>query len=190
MRIMKIRSISLPVAVLCLLLRTSFAGSSDLEITCVSKKFDEKAFAEGRKLHDVNGADIGGIASKQEHWGYAVSFENKSFQPIAEMEVKYMIFFKQEQLGSKSPGRVQHQSGTFTVSAIPPHSKQAAETDAVQLKQAYLTGPAGGYTYYENGAKSKVADSLIGIWIRVYQNGTLFAEFAKPSALMTREKWE
>jgi len=46
-----------------------------------------------------------------------------------------------------------------------------------------------GYWHYESGAKPNAQGTLVGLAVRVYQGGQLFAEFANPSTLL-REKLE
>ena len=74
------------------------------------------------------------------------------------------------------------------VSASPPlksHEKTSFTTEAVELKKSNLVG----HWHYSSGAKLNAQDTLVGIAVRVFQNGQQFAEYANPSTL-TREKWE
>ena len=74
------------------------------------------------------------------------------------------------------------------VSASPPlksHEKTSFTTEAVELKKSNLVG----HWHYSSGAKPNAQDTLVGVAVRVYQNGQQFAEYANPSTL-AREKWE
>lgn len=167
------------------------AGFDDIGFSCVAKKLDENVLSSGKESHKNNaGQDIGGISSKTEHWGYAVSLENKTFQPLTDLDVKYVIFYKQEQLGVKGPPREQRMNGNTPVKAINSHGKLTFETNPVELKKTRMLGPAGSYTYFENGASSKAEDSLSGVWIRIYKGDQMLAEFVKPPNLASKEKWE
>jgi hypothetical protein len=154
------------------------AGNADLIINSVSKKFEENV--------TVPNTGNGSISEKKEQWGYVVTIENKMFRPVAGLEAKYVVFYKQEEIGSKAAQRLQRKSGTVAIPEIAGGAKTTFRTNPVDLKKAVLNG---NY-YFANGAKSKAEDSLSGIWVRIYQNGALFAEYVRPSSLSSKEKWE
>jgi hypothetical protein len=152
------------------------AGNSDVEVHCAAKKLDEK----------VNqGSGEGTLAMTKEHWTYEVTIENKTFKDLADVEVKYVIFFNQEQLGVKAAPTLRRQPGTATLGLLKAHEKKSFSTDAVELKKENLVG---NY-HYASGAKPGAHDTLNGLGLRVMQAGQQFAEYANPSTLL-REKWE
>jgi hypothetical protein len=158
-------------------LPAAHAGLDDLEFSCVAKKFDQTT-----KL-----GSMGGDANvTKEQWGYEVTLENKAFKDLTGLEIKYIAFYKTEQLGSKAAPVLRHKNGTSKIETIKGHEKAEFHTDAIELKKSSLSG---GYIYAD-GAKISVQDSLAGLWIRVYQNGAQIAEFAKPTSLVTKEKWQ
>jgi hypothetical protein len=156
------------------------AGDADVTVSCQPKKFENKVTA-GKPSDEVK---------KTQMWGYSVTVENKTFKPMTDLEVKYIIFSKRQQLGMKGPGRKQHDSGSYTIKEIAPNDKVTFDTDSIALTKAMLIGQSGGYSYFTNGAKPKAEDSLTGLWIRIYQNGNLFTEFANPAELTSKETWE
>jgi hypothetical protein len=151
------------------------AGLSDLEIHSIAKKTDEN----GRKGSE------GGANKIKEHWTYEVVVENKTFKEMTNLDVKYVIFFKQEKLGVKEPPKDRQQNGTFNIPSLKPHEKKSFTTDSVELAKANLVGAY----HYPNGAKPNAQDTLTGIAIRVSQDGQQIAEFANPSNL-AKEKWD
>jgi hypothetical protein len=152
------------------------AGNSDVEIHCVAKKLDEK----------VNqGSGEGSFAVTKEHWIYEVTIENKTFKDLANLEVKYVIFFNKEQVGVKAAPTPRRQAGTAQLDSLKSHEKRSFTTDPVELDKANLVG---NY-YYASGAKTGAHDTLTGLGVRVMQAGQQFAEYANPSTLL-REKWE
>lgn len=155
------------------------AGDGDLDVSCQPKKIEDKVTAQ--KSDEV---------SKTQKWGYSITVENKTFKPLDDLEVKYIIFYRHEYLGIKGPPQKKQASGSYTIKEVASNDKVTFDTDPVELTKASLLGPVGGYSYFTNGAKPSAEDSLTGIWIRIYQNGNLFTEFAKPSDLTDREKWE
>jgi hypothetical protein len=62
---------------------------------------------------------------------------------------------------------------------LEPREKKSFSTDPVELNKSNLVG----HWHYES------AGTLVGLAVRVYQGGQLFAEFANPSTLL-REKVE
>src|SRR2546428_8779119 len=111
--------------VLALLSDLSRAGNFDVEIHCVPKRVDQ----------NVKQASDGGAAVTKEHWVYDVTIENKTFKDLANLEVKYNIFFKQEQLGVKGPPAPRRQSGSFSIASLKPHEKKSYSTDSVELNK-------------------------------------------------------
>ena len=176
---MKIQSRRAVCAVLCLLATFARAADSDLSISCEKKRLEMKHVA-----------DRPGIAKKSEQWGYTVSFENRTFKPLANLEVKYIVFYKHAELGVKGAPRKLTKGGTQSIAALNAFAKTSFDTVAVTLTKSTLVGPSGGYSYFTNGAKPTAADTLAGMWIRVYQNGSLFAEYAYPAELKSSETWQ
>jgi hypothetical protein len=155
---------------------TAQAANTDVEIRCVPKKVDEKA---------DRGRGEGGRATTKENWVYEVTIENKTFKDLTNVEIKYVIFFKQEKLGSKEAAAAKRQNGTTTVDVLKPREKKVVKTDPVELKKSNLVGAY----HYADGARPNAQDTLGGVWVRVFLGGQQFAEYANPSTLM-REKWE
>jgi hypothetical protein len=129
--------------------------------------------------------NIGHRVLSEEHWQYLVTIENKRFQPLLGVEVRYMTFFTTAALGSKEAPRQEHENGSFAIEALQPHEKKVFTTNPVDLKKAHLVG----HRYYINGGRIKAEDALVGLWLRVYQSGQLIGEYANPSTL-TKEQWQ
>ena len=127
----------------------------------------------------------GGTNKKKEEWVYDVTIENKTFKDMANVEVKYLIFYKTEKLGVKADPTPATKAGAAPVGLLKAHEKKTITTDAVELKKANLVGEF----HYASGAKINVQDTLTGVWVRVFQDGQQIGEYANPSNL-TKEKWE
>jgi len=165
-----------------LLVQVARAGDSDVTITTEKKRFENKPGPKAQLGSDET--------SKTEQWGYSVTIENQTFKALSNLQVKYILFYKHEQLGIKAPPRKQTKTGACTIAQLDSLGKTSFDTDSVALTRIALVGPAGGYSYFANGAKSSAADTLAGLWIRIYQNGALFAEYAYPAGLTSSEKWQ
>ncbi len=181
-RPMKTQCGSVLCAALLLFGQIAWAGLSDLNITCEKKKM------EGQRQAAAQAHSIG--TTKSEQWGYAVTVENQGFKNLSNLEVKYKIFYKHEQLGVKGPPKKETKTGDYTIPEIDSLAKTSFDTVSVTLSKSSLIGPMGGYSYFDNGAKPTATDTLSGIWVRVYQNGTLFTEYAYPSDLTSQETWQ
>jgi hypothetical protein len=155
---------------------SSRAQISDVEIHCVPKKVDASA--------NQNSAS-GSIMRAKERWSYDVTIENKTFKDLSGLEMKYVIFFKQEKLAVKDAATTRRQSGSVTIGLLKPHEKKSVTTNSVELDKTQLVG---NY-YYPDGGRQKAQDTLGGLWVRVYQNGQQLVEYANPSTL-ARERWE
>jgi hypothetical protein len=150
------------------------AGSEDVEIHAVAKKVEGSA-----------PQNLGHHTSWKEHWNYEVTVENKTFRPMPAVEVRYMIFYKTEELGSKAPPKQSHETGAFSFETLASHDKKSLTTNTVELKKSHLSGA----WYYAGGERVKAEDTLAGVWVRVYQAGQQVGEYANPSVLM-KEQWE
>jgi len=71
----------------------AIAGNLDVEIHCSPKRVDQT----------VKKASDGGANETKEHWVYDVTIENRTFKELTNLDLKCVIFFKQEQLGVKAP---------------------------------------------------------------------------------------
>jgi hypothetical protein len=51
---------------------------------------------------DREKASDGGVNETKEHWVYDMTIENETFKELINLDLKYVIFFKQVQLGVKA----------------------------------------------------------------------------------------
>jgi hypothetical protein len=153
----------------------SLAGNFDVEIHCVARRVDQT----------VKKASDGGANETKEHWVYDVTIENKTFKELANLDLRYVIFFKQEQLGVKANPTPRQQNGSFSIDSLKSQEKKSLTTNPVELNKSNLVG----HWHFGSGAKPNAQDTLVGLAVRVYQGGQQFAEFANPSTLL-REKVE
>ncbi len=151
------------------------AGSMDLEIHVQPNQTDQSGIQTqggGSRYHT------------KEHWLYEVNIENKSFKQMDGLEVRYVIFSTHEKFGSTDPAEQKRTTGSMSVGSLKPHEKRAVKTNAVELDKTQLDG---NY-YFPTGGKQKAQDSLVGVWVKVFQNGQQLTEYANPSTLL-KEHW-
>lgn len=121
----------------------------------------------------------------KESWTYDITVENKRFQPLTGLEVRYIVFFTTAKLASKDAPLQQHESGSFSIEALRPHERKGFATTAIELDKSHLVGRR----HFTNYGRMKSQDSLVGVWVRVYQRGRIVGEYANPSTLM-KEQWQ
>ena len=115
-----------------------------------------------------------------EKWCYSVSIQNQSFKDVPNIDIKYIVYFKKQEEGTKI-SKEKHKAGTSSDAMLQNNGNFSFETDPVQLVKTQLDG---GF-YYVTGANPRSRDSLTGIWIRLYQGGTMIGEYADPPSLTT-----
>ncbi|MEY2537045.1 MAG: hypothetical protein QOG67_785 [Verrucomicrobiota bacterium] len=152
------------------------AGTADMEIHVQPKQTDQSG---------VKAQGGGSRFASKEHWIYDVAIESKSFKQLDGLELKYVIFYKQEKFGSKDPAEEKRIKGSVSIGALKPHEKRSVTTTPVELNKTQLDG---NY-YFSSGGKERAQDSLVGVWVRVYQNGQQVTEYANPSTL-SRQHWD
>ena len=180
---MKLRGGMALCALFWIMTQAARAGDADVTITSTPKHLEDAAAtgAGGKEQYELK---------KSETMGYEITVENLTFKPIEKVEVKYIVFYKQEKLGQKGPAVKAHKSGSAPLDAIAPHAKESVQTTGVVLTKSALLGDPGSYMYFPNGAKPKAADSLTGIWVRIYKDGNVFAEYANPPSIAEHEQWQ
>jgi len=139
--------------------------------------FDFKA--EKKKLEGKRTTTLEHITSV-EKWCYTVTIQNHSFTDIPNVDVKYIVYYKKEREGSKVV-KDKHLSGSATATMLLNNGQFAFDTEPIELVKAELLGTF----YYANGARARSRDAITGIWLRLYQNGTMIGEYADPPELTT-----
>ncbi len=151
------------------------AGNFDaLEIRAVAKRVDAN-----------QSQNQGHRAVSKEHWSYDIAVQNKLFQPLSGLDVRYMVFYTTAELGSKEASLQQHQSGNFTIDLLQSQERKGSATSPVELDKAHIIGRR----HFTNGGRIKAEDALVGVWVRVYHGGQMIGEYANPSTL-TKEQWQ
>src|SRR5579864_7248411 len=108
----------------------AYAAISDVEIHCSPKRVDAsmpKNVGDDRTV-------------SKEHWNYEFTVENKTFKSLAGLEVKYVIFYKTEELGSKAEPKTERVTGSTSIPELRPHEKKSFNTNSAELNKSHLTG--------------------------------------------------
>lgn len=124
--------------------------------------------------------------SSAEEWAYHVSITNHSFQDLDHAEIRYLIYFKNEVFGSKTgQAKEERLSGSMLIENLKANASFEFDTVKAELTKSQLVG---GY-YWKSGAKGRTRASLTGLWVRLFREGKMVAEYSEPDSLKTKDKW-
>ena len=113
---------------------------------------------------------------------YAITIQNTTKAELKNLRLDYLVFVERQELGQrKGEETVERVTGTKMVDSLV-REPVTITTDAVTLGTENLVG-----TYhYKNGGRIKAEDSLIGVWVRISQDGKLVGEYALPTTAVNR----
>ncbi len=161
-----------------LLLAPLIAQAGDFQITINRRK--------GDTMHKA-AAQEGGRNKASEDAFYEVTVTNQSFKPAPALEARYILFVERQELAKKvGSGKVEKTKGTAPIAALEPHASANFTTTSVTLREQSLSG---NYIY-ESGGRVKAKDSLVGVWIKLYNGNTEVGEYINPTTLSSKNKWE
>lgn len=164
-----------PLMFLVLLAMGTPLFAQDIAITATRKNLDQKRDRDsGNKT--VTTKDI----------VYDVTLQNKAFKPATDIEVRYMIFYKDAKAGSTEKLTEISTKGSQKVEDIAPNRSISVQTEPLKLTTEQLDPN----WYYGNGGKNKSEDRVTGIWFRVYSGGKMVSEYANPSTVAKRQPWQ
>ena len=122
---------------------------------------------------------------KNQKWSYLVTMENKSFKDVYNIEVKYVMFTKQEGHDIDGPtgqNKLERHTGTVPIKLIKNNDKVSFSTDSI-----LLTNVVYNYGLY---ADETAKGALKGLWLRIYIGGQMVAEYMNPQDLSNKEQFD
>ena len=141
---------------------------------------DRKKDGAGQMKGDIEKAT-------SQNWVGEIKIENLTFKPSEEVELRYIIFVKRQELGQKTGmDQVDQVKGTIKVGSLKSHEKASFSTSEVTLRQQQLDP----HYYYKSGGIQKAADTVLGVWVKVFSGENELAEYVNPSTLKAKNKWE
>ncbi|MEP6671124.1 MAG: hypothetical protein ABJF10_18330 [Chthoniobacter sp.] len=145
--------------------------------------------AERKRVEYNPGKAVGeGAESKTaDKFLYELKVQNRSFGDVPALDVQYLIFVERQKLGtSKDKDTVDRITGSAKFEPLTRKTMiQTAKTSEFQLAKQVLVGD----TYYINGGRRKVEDNVLGIWVKVINEGKVIAEYTNPSTV-TKRGWD
>ncbi len=168
----------LSLSVLVLLVLATFASQAALQ------DFDITATRE--KMGQERGRADGNTTVTTKEIRYRIEVKSRSFKALENVEVKYRVFYKDQEAGSTGDGILRSQNGSEKFPLVGAQAAVTLTTKPFQLTTEQLDGN----WYYGSGAGNKSSDRVAGIWIRVYINGQLSQEFCNPSTISRKADWK
>ena len=145
-------------------------------------------FKANKKRVDVERVQTANKNLAQEKWLYEIEIHNISFADQSDLTVDYHCYKRDDKYGADKnstklplkaiPGS--EKIATLANSATFKFSTKEIDIDKDELK--------AGWTY-TSGSKSKIKDSLYGIWIKILKNNEVVAEYTNPPSLKTKVEW-
>ncbi len=120
-------------------------------------------------------------------WTGQVQIENRTRKESPELTAKYMVIVKRQQLGQLAgKDEVDIVSGVEKVAPLRNLGKALFETKEVDLSQHALQGNF----YFVNGGITRAADQISGVWIKLFDGDREVYEYANPSTIKGRHKFQ
>jgi hypothetical protein len=143
--------------------------------------------ADRRRVETGGPVFAGDSSAISEKYQYEVKVQNQTFGDVPALDVRYLIFVERQKLGSrKESDTVDRITGSAKVEPL--NRKTMAGT--VSTSEFVLTKHTiAGDFYYANGGRQKVADNVLGVWVKVFNEGKLVAEYTNPSTV-TKRGWD
>lgn len=144
------------------------------------------SFKRPGDIKKVNGgnAENGVPIKNDEAVHYELRLQNQTIGDLPKLSVDYVVFIQRQKLGEKmsDPPHIDRVTGTEAIELLNNRAPQSVMTSDFTLHKGSL---GGGWTY-NNGGRTKAEDTVVGVWVRVMQDGQLVAEYANPSSCKSR----
>ena len=118
---------------------------------------------------------------------YTVKVNSSAFQELADVTVKYNIFYQVVELGSKGDPDIKLSVGSHTIPRLLTNKPVEFETDPIKLTKASLDP---GW-HFVNKASANVQDKVVGVWFKAFDStGKQIGEYTNPSSVSQKQKWK
>ena len=145
--------------------------------------------AEKKRAEAAKGGvgHAGSQAKSAENISYVLTLKNTSPGDLTGLTVEYLLFVERQRLGEKKtdPSKVERIAASQKVEALTRQTPQVVTSSGVTLNTENLVGSY----HYKNGGRIRAEDAVIGVWVRVSQEGQLIGEYANP-ATVTKRGWD
>ncbi len=139
--------------------------------------------ARTQKDQSKDGKGVVTVVTKE--IAYRINVLNKTFKPLADVEVKYLIFYEDAKPGATTAPVVASHAGSEKFISIEANRNVEFDTTTFQLSQSDLSG---NY-FYESGGSNRAKDRVVGVWIKVFSAGKEVGEYANPVSILKKQTW-
>jgi len=161
---------------LALALFPMFAQAGDFEITVERKKDAVGAASTKDREHSASQKWVGEMAVK-----------NRGFKPTLPIEARYILFVKRQELAQKLGSYyIEKVKGTIQIATLKPGEEVKNLTSSVELHHQQIE--AGWH--YVNGGVTKADDTIVGIWVKIFQGTNEVGEYMDYPNVKERFQWE
>jgi len=143
-----------------------------------------------KKRGEVVRAKPGGAGSEAkstEMVSYVIAVKNVSSADLANLTVDYILFVERPKLGQKKtePSFVERVKGSKPVETLTRKAPQTVATDEIAL----TTESVVGSYIFSDGGRIKAEESVMGVWVRVSQDGQMVGEYVAPASI-AKQGWD
>lgn len=151
---------------------------------------DKVVISTQKKRVEANKGPVGTAGERakgSEKVTYEVKLQNQTLQDLSKLTVDYVVFVERQKLGERQgqEGHIDRFNGTKAIDVLTNREPQTLTTEEIELNASNLIG-----TYhYANGGRIKAQDNVIGVWVRVSQDGQIIGEYTNPPTV-TKRGWD
>ena len=130
----------------------------------------------------------GGVEQQtSQKWTGTLRVENTSSKPSPELQAKYIVFVKRQELAQKAgPDKIDLVKGEAKITPLKKGEIFSLDTAEIVLRQQLLSA---NYQY-SNGGQTKASDTVAGVWVRLFAGTVLLADYSNPETVKAKFKWE
>lgn len=130
----------------------------------------------------------GGVEQQtSQKWTGTLRVENTSSKPSPELQAKYIVFVKRQELAQKAgPEKIDLVKGESKIAPLKKGESFSLDTAEIELRQQLLSA---NYRY-TNGGQTKASDAVAGVWVRLFAGTVVVADYSNPETVKAKFKWE
>lgn len=159
-------------------------GPNDLKLGLSRGKLDTNT--EKKTITLIDGTIVkDGMTIITEKWGYNITLDNKSPNPLSGLRAEYRLFATIDSVHSNENKGLKKRAYSANVETIPRHESVSIKSESIPAIKTHYNGNIISAKTGESSSR----ETLYGIWIRIYRGNELVIEEAHPPGLMKSEKW-
>ena len=123
---------------------------------------------------------------KIESWCYKFTVTNDSRARLDGLIVEWRVFFVDDTATAETDKLpLQRSQGRSAIGVLDPRATVELQSAPLELQ---ITALRSG-KHYSGTGKSRIKDSLEGVWVRVMRGREVLAEYANPTSLLKSQAW-